>query len=89
MKKTKSEKAKARRKNFLRKKNINSNKPVPKFNMEKPIMKAERDPRTNRLTGEYKIAGSKTIIRKGSRKSLAAGDGILPKSRKWKAPKKK
>lgn len=47
MKKTKSEKTKARRKDFVKKKNINANKP-------------------------------------GQHKTLAAGDGILPKSKKWK-----
>jgi hypothetical protein len=49
---TKAEKAKARRKDYVKKRNINRNKP------------------------------------KGKRISLIAGDGILPKSRKFTKPKK-
>lgn len=82
----KAAKAKARRKDFAKKRNVrNNNWPSPRFEVNVPVMKATRN---DKGTFDYKEVGERTETRQGGKKLLTPGDGILPRSRKFKEGRK-
>ena len=91
--KRKKLKARNRRKDFSRKRNIRRNNwPTPIEKEVVPILSPARDEngRMDFKDGKsrYKVVGEKTIIRKVHKLVLSPGDGFLPKSKKIKGRKR-
>lgn len=82
----KNVKARARRKDFSKKRNVRQNNwPTPRFEVEQPVMKAHRDDKGKTT---YKQVDTKVVKMKGAKRLLTPGDGILPISKKVKLSKK-
>lgn len=74
-----------RRRDFLKKKNIRRNNwPTPRFKEEIPILKSII--KEGKFKG-YETIGKKTLMCKGTKKILITGEGVLPKSKKFKNKK--
>lgn len=89
----KREKARARRKDYEKKINIHrQNKPVERYEEEvdivHPVREANGSIKMKKGVAQYHKVGTKTIVRKRARTRLLAGDGVLPKSRKYRLGKK-
>lgn len=85
-------KKRIRRRNFSKKRNIrNNNWPTPREKEVVPVLSLSRteDGRVEfkDKKARYKVIGEKTIIRKVRKSILSAGDGFLPKSKKFKIKK--
>lgn len=81
----KATKARARRKDFNKKRNVRQNNwKTPRYEVEQPVMKAEKDKKGNMV---YKQVDTKIVKMKGVKKLLEPGDGILPQSRKYRVSK--
>lgn len=80
-----------RRKNYLRKRNIrNNNWPTPREKEVLPILNpliVDGKIEFKNKIAVYKVVGEKTIMRKRRKMILSPGDGILPKSKKFKEKK--
>lgn len=77
-------KAKARRKDYEKKRNIrNRNAPIPRINQTEDIMRAS----LNKGKMTYIKVGTRTVKIKLRRVALEQGDGVLPPSRKHTPPK--
>ena len=91
--KRKRTKARNRRKDFVKKKNIRrNNTPVPTKKEIVPILQSIRNEDgciefNEKGKAKYKIIGEKTVIAKFSIPLLSPGDGILPKNKKFKNKK--
>lgn len=81
----KREKARARRKDYEKKRNIHRNKKQPTLEYKKPVLEpvVKKDGSI-----EYKKIGDKVATMKMPRKRLKAGQGGLPESRKRRLNKK-
>lgn len=91
--KRKIEKLKAQRKDFEKKRRIKTNnKSIPIFEMDVPILKPEKDENGNIKfkdgKAQYVGDGTKSRKIKLGHKILKAGDGVLPKSKKFRDSKK-
>lgn len=82
----KAAKSKIRRKDFLKKKNIKNNN-IARPSKAERITKWKAEKKDGIMT--YIEAGKKTIMQYFAKGRLRAGDGVLPQSRKFKAPKTK
>ena len=86
-------KARNRRKDFVKKKNIRrNNTPIPTKKEIVPILQSIRNEDgciefNEKGKAKYKIIGEKTVIAKFSIPLLSPGDGILPKNKKFKNKK--
>ena len=85
-------KARNRRKDFIKKRNIRKNNMSTSRRKEivpviQPIRNIDGQIEFKKGKSQYQITGEKTIIIKMNKKLLSPGDGILPKNKKFKNKK--
>lgn len=82
----KQAKAKAREKNYRKHWNVRKNNwPVPTSYTSEPVLSATRNKSGK---WEYKQIGERPVTMYGNKRRLYPGDGVLPKSRKYRESKK-